>query len=121
MDAADRAEMIAKHQAAIDSFVTPHLDAIKKLKAECPHYFKQLTDKQLADKWMSEGAYCTVCKKDFGWRCKVSPDGVCHYHTTVYSKVILIDGRVVDPPADHDAKYETEDSCIFCGMPEERK
>lgn len=120
MTSVERKRLLDEHQAAIDSFVTPHLDAIKKLKAECPHHFELLTAEQLADKWMSVGARCTVCKKHLGWRCKVSPDSTCHYYT-YDGKVTLIDGREVDPPADHDAHYETEDSCIFCGFPEERK
>lgn len=67
-----------------------------------------------------EGAGCQHCGEDFGWYCEESPDNVCHYYST-NGKVRLIDGLMVDVPADHNDKYETDDSCIFCGAPEERK
>lgn len=112
----ERKQQIEAHKAAVKQ----HRDAIQELTEQCPHDFQPLTEKQLADKWMSVGAVCTVCKEDFGWRCKESPDGVCHYYTDD-GKVTLIDGRVVDPPADHDCKSESSDWCVFCGHPEERK
>jgi hypothetical protein len=58
---------------------------------------------------------------ELGWDCPASPDKKCHYYTTKEKKVVLNDGRVVDPPKGHDFEYETDDSCIFCGEPEERK
>jgi hypothetical protein len=116
MDNSERKKRIEEHQAAI----AQHREAIDQLKSTCPHHFEPLTDKQLADQWMSVGAVCTVCRQDFGWRCKKSPDGVCHY-LTENKKITLIDGRVVDPPPDHDPGCESYDWCVFCGHPEERK
>lgn len=68
-----------------------------------------------------ESASCAVCSTSLGWRCPDAPDGVCHYFTESDGAVKLIDGSTVQPPADHDPEFETEDSCIFCGSPEERK
>ncbi len=49
-----------------------------------------------------------------------SPDGICHYYTS-NNKIILKDGTQIDPPYDHDEDGESEDWCIYCGEPEERK
>lgn len=93
---------------------------LANLKEQCTHEMRPLTKKELDDKWMSVDALCVVCGKSFGWRCKVSPDGVCHYFSED-GKVELIDGTFVDIPIDHDPEYETDDGCIFCGHPDERK
>lgn len=97
-----------------------------QVTAECKHEFKPLTDKQLADKWMSVSATCIHCKNDFGWRCIKSPDGACHYYTTDDEpyRIELIDGTLVEPPAEYGMEEkcdETADHCIYCGMPDERK
>ena len=55
---------------------------LNELIQKCPHWFKELTEAELNDKWMSVGATCKMCHKSFGWRCKDSPDSVCHYFTT---------------------------------------
>jgi hypothetical protein len=69
---------------------------------------------------MGVGAYCLICDKSFGWRCKESPDGVCHYKNEVDDKqLLLINGKTVDAPADYAEHYY--ESCIYCGQPEERK
>lgn len=107
---------IVDHRAEIRR----HSEAIGDLIAECTHHLKPLTEKELADEWMSVGAVCVDCRHDFGWRCKVSPDGVCHYFSEE-GQVELIDGRKVPIPEDHDPNYETDDGCIFCGHPDERK
>jgi len=65
-------------------------------------------------------AVCPTCNKDFGWFCEKSPDGVCHYFT-IDGKVGLLNGTLVDPPKEHDISNESDDWCIYCGMPEERK
>lgn len=96
------------------------VSAINKLRTMCPHTFDPLTKAELDDKWMSVGAWCLGCESDFGWRCKESPDGVCHYDTCD-GKVHLINDSICDPPEGHDKRRETLDSCIFCGHPEERK
>lgn len=69
---------------------------------------------------MSVSANCQGCHQYFGWRCKKSPDGVCHYYSED-GKIELIDNTQVPTPEDHDPDYETDDCCIFCGMPDERK
>jgi hypothetical protein len=84
---------------------------IGELKASCPH--------RLSGK---DSLRCDVCGRGFGWRCPESPDGVCHYYTEEDGKIHLIDGRKVDvPDKDHDPQYETDDSCLFCREPSERK
>lgn len=55
------------------------------------------------------------------WDCEVSPDGKCHYYTNDSGKIELYTGAEVDPPEGHDPKNESDDWCIFCGNPEERK
>lgn len=78
------------------------------------------------------GAECAICGQDFGWWCPDSLDHVCHYYsdsltveeakaanTTFY--VLLIDGTKCLMPKDYKDTYETEDQCIFCGQPQERK
>jgi hypothetical protein len=76
------------------------------------------------------GAECVICDKMLGWFCTESPDNTCHYHSEEgpqlydekpYNYVHLITGEEHVLPADYDGKYETEDCCIFCGQPEERK
>lgn len=67
-----------------------------------------------------EGAVCDTCGSGFGWYCPESPDHTCHYNS-VNGLVTLIDGRTVPIPEEHDPDYESDDSCIFCGEPDERK
>ena len=100
--------------------IKEHQEAIYKLLEECQHTFRILNSEQLADEWMSVSAGCIGCGQDFGWRCKESPDQVCHYFSED-GKVELIDGTSVSVPCDHDSDYETDDHCIFCGLPDERK
>lgn len=95
-----------------------------KLKALCTHMFRPLTHKEMMDKWMSIGSICIICREHFGWRCKKSPDMVCHYYSEDRNgrrEVDLINGITHVLPRDHNHEYETTDSCIFCGMPDERK
>ncbi len=85
-----------------------------RLQEECPHKVGPL-DKRHAS------AVCEGCNKDFGWYCPDSPDHACHYEA-YEGKVELIDGTVVDPPADHENKgLASYDACIYCGHPDERK
>jgi hypothetical protein len=58
---------------------------------------------------------------DHGWDCPESPDKKCHYFTNEAGKVVLKKGVEVDPPQGHDSDNESDDWCIFCGAPEERK
>jgi hypothetical protein len=70
------------------------------------------------------GADCVICEKDFGWWCPESPDHACHYYSITTADgftVTMINGEEYLLPKDHVDTYETEDQCIFCGQPEERK
>lgn len=75
---------------------------------------------------MSEGADCLICHRDYGWRCKNSPDGICHYFTQPNGiSVNLINGNIDNvqfkKSDNYDPEYESYDWCVYCGMPEERK
>jgi hypothetical protein len=80
---------------------------IRKLKSECDHPV------------ISNG-YCKGCNKDFGWPCSKSPDKVCHYFS-YQGHITLINGKKHQLPSSYDDNHESEDWCIFCGAPEERK
>lgn len=96
-----------------------------QLKAKCVHVIGYTIDHLFGD---DEGdTYCTLCHYHFGHYCPESPDHTCHYFTED-GKIKLVTGVEVDVPKDHldeDGKYdpnwETDDSCLFCGSPEERK
>lgn len=113
-------DRIRKEMAERRQQIREHSAALQKLKDECPHLLRDLTTKELADEWMSVGASCIGCGTDFGWRCKESPDSVCHYYSED-GQIELINGTMVPIPADHDPDFEINDCCIFCGMPDERK
>ena len=98
---------------------------LHKLLEGCEHRFRPLSEEELADLWMSTGAWCDVCHYSFGWRCKISPDSVCHYFSVDQGGKLSpqIDG---DPVTFPQGEYggpdsESDDWCLFCGMPEERK
>jgi len=59
------------------------------------------------------------------WYCPDSIDHHCHYYTERDDKgyyVELVNGdKLYKLPEDHDPDYETDDDCIFCHDPEERK
>lgn len=87
----------------------------------CKHTFRPLTTEELNDKWMSVGARCECCDKLFGWRCKKSPDDVCHYHS-FEGYVTLIDGtKCVSGLTLTEEENQSFDMCLYCGMPSERK
>ena len=82
--------------------------------------------------------WCEVCDKHFGHYCPESPDHGCHYYTEDDGlHVKLYTGEIIRKPIDaHDPddwagrtitvnedckRYETDDSCLFCHAPEERK
>lgn len=97
-----------------------------RLKKGCPHKLRSLTEEELADQWMSVGARCMICSEHFGWRCKISPDGVCHYCLEPKNDVLgiyLVDGSF-RPVAELPPHRESSGMCIFCifcSMPDERK
>jgi hypothetical protein len=96
-----------------------------KLK-QCPHVIQYCYE---IEKWSSgttfkEGStWCEVCDKDFGHYCDVSPDHACHYFTEdgmiKLNNGQIIDSKTLDP--DHDPDWETDDTCLFCSNPQERK
>lgn len=87
----------------------------ENLRKECSHLIEEV------DGWAS----CVICSLGFGWYCPDSPDHVCHYftekNTLVAGKVALIPAGFALPTQEIDPEYETEDKCLFCGNPDERK
>lgn len=64
---------------------------------------------------------CAICDEFLShWHCDKSPDGCCHYYSDD-GEVALVDGTKHQLPEDHDIKFESDEFCIFCGEPEERK
>lgn len=65
--------------------------------------------------------------RPWGWYCPDSPDHQCSYHAERDENgkyfVWTINGEKVFLPkyTVEDAKHESDDWCIFCGQPEERK
>lgn len=80
--------------------------ALREAKKNCTHVIAPGSVAKSNWSWWGgqwnfcSGAYCAICEKDFGWYCLVSPKHYCEYN------------REEDPMCD---------SCIHCGMPDERK
>ncbi len=72
---------------------------------------------------------CSVCDDKFdGWYCPSSPDHFCHYDSWtedgINHYIYISEGDEFEQfqlPEDHDPCEGSEDDCIFCGQPEERK
>lgn len=70
---------------------------------------------------------CTICKSHLGWWCPKSPDHHCHYFTSGMVNgekffVFLSNGFTYTfPQHPNVGESESEDQCLFCGHPEERK
>lgn len=107
---------IQKHQEQINH----HQQEINAIKRNCSHSFDGLTEKQKADEHMCLKAICWGCGSCFGWRCKESPDQVCHYYSR-NGRVELIYNDSVPVPEGYDPCNECYEICIFCGEPRERK
>ncbi len=97
---------------AADALAIKSLSEARHLRNQC--------EKHLVIATQYGGAVCAICSKSFGWSCGQSPDRVCHYESKD-GLVEMLDGAVLPVPKDHDASEETDDMCIFCGQPEERK
>lgn len=121
----------AQFKADVDAAKQKIEDAksyLGNLLKTCVHVLPKLTP-EMVDllrihdhrSWSYDSATCMLCSTYFGYRCPDSPDSVCHYYTNEQGRVRLIDGTEIEPPPEHDTEYETPDSCIFCGSPEERK
>lgn len=77
-----------------------------------------------------ESGQCPECRGYVGgWWCPKSPDNSCYYHSEPIVKngsesvnvVVLENGEHVELPRTHNPDNESEDWCIFCGAPDERK
>lgn len=72
-----------------------------------------------------DSAWCEDCETHFGWWCPDSPDHLCQYFS--YDKngtraVMLRDGTEhIFQEYKNDPNYESDDDCLFCGSPDERK
>lgn len=90
----------------------------QRLSDECPHSMERT----------SEGsATCPICKLHKRWHCVDSPDKVCHWFSETqpgFGKfwIIELDNKMFDLDGYTKEQHnnETKDSCIFCGLPEER-
>ena len=97
-----------------------------KLIDECPHTLNKF-NKEAEDDCTS--AVCEICGSLFGWYCPKSPDHACHYFSEEEDDgrhyVRLIDGTKCYLPDSYTKQKkhedESDDWCIFCGQPEERK
>ncbi len=91
------------------------LARIKELRKELRGLEKECEHK------VDKDGKCLGCGQGFGWPCPDSLDGVCHYYTED-GMIHLIDGREVPSPTKvKDRRYESDDQCVFCGEPSERK
>jgi len=126
-------EFIAGVKAGIKAFATwkdgeQFVGCLQKsLKEVLKEVEEGLTKQPCTSHFCGKNSYdslvCLTCGKSFGWYCIKSPDHTCHYRST-NGKIELIDGTMIDRPKSKyspDPEYENEDSCIFCGLPEERK
>jgi hypothetical protein len=75
------------------------------------------------------GSVCKDCGTHQGWYCPKSPDNRCYYFSHL-GKIIgrksrryvrLNNGTIYYLPEKYDGRNESDDWCIFCGAPEERK
>ena len=116
-------------QASIDKQTAHRL--LMSLKAKCTHVAPNLILNKIFKEYDSQS--CIICGTYMGHGCGKSPDRVCHYYTTevngqrgvelfegkfVPLKDILSEGETED---DYCMENETDDYCLFCGLPEERK
>jgi len=96
---------------------------------KAPNICNHVIEEQQSDKY---GNYKQVmyskCEEKFElWYCEKSPDHRCYYYTDgkdeqgyyvldINNNKIYIEGHT-----DKDEEYESDDCCLFCGQPEERK
>jgi len=91
-----------------------HIIMYNELIRSCPHELQKV----------SESAWCRICGQYVGWWCPKSPDHLCYYYSESIdgdnNKVRLADGTLIDIPERHNPDHESDDWCIFCGLPYER-
>lgn len=121
-------KILTESQLAAKQHIIDLQKQLREAVEKCPHVFTELAQAEWDDKWFSESAQCLICNSYFGWRCKISPDQNCHYYTEQDGPnglryVTLINGQkhYLPLPSNYDNQWETDDSCLFCGMPDERK
>jgi len=107
-------DSILRHVAELGNDVT----ALKRLlMLLCPHGAKRVQK--------GDSGVCSECGAgDGSWWCPKSPDNHCYYFSEeAESKrvVLLKNGETFILPADHKHENETDDTCLFCGAPDERK
>ena len=114
-----KAELKLRITAWMERAAHYELDELHRRLAPCTH---PLTVQK------GDSHYCRTCKSHVGegWWCPDSPDNHCYYFTEKWPGNA---GRFVDLKngdrrffhKDHDHENETDDCCLFCGAPEERK
>jgi hypothetical protein len=106
--------------AVANAAVTRAYEDLNLLLAQCQHEIKIPSARDL--KHYSGSAICIICGEDFGWYCPKSPDHICYYRSESDGwTVILRNGTKVTLNEHSDPEYQTDDCCLFCGAPEERK
>jgi ribonuclease HI len=96
--------------AILNKIQSEHQGNYQKYRHLCQHHIVKKYDSVICDK----------CDEGFGWYCPDSPDHTCYYYSDE-GNVTLIDGTLVPIPETHNSSYESDDYCIFCGSPDERK
>ena len=82
-----------------------------------------------SDKEGGGSARCVTCNRYMGfWFCPQSPDNRCYYYSEPNgdgSRHVQLENGVKHQLTkewrDDDAEHETDDDCLFCHHPEERK
>lgn len=108
---------------------------LEELTKTCPHVMETVKEQSTYSTTIE--VKCKVCgtvqAHDHGWTCEKSPDGICHYYTDTDRDgvrcVVLTDGTMDHnfPRTEEGSNwewhpdYETDDMCLYCGEPEERK
>lgn len=100
-----------------DNFLNIILDSLNDAERQsCPHF---------SIKRSHDSCVCIDCEKDFGWWCPDSPDHMCYYFNDGQIDgryyVTLLNGEKYLLPENYDGDNESDDWCIFCGQPKERK
>lgn len=100
---------------------------LNKLLFPCQH--KVQVQKKQIDDFDYDSPQCEKCKEDLGgWYCPDSPDHLCHYFSQKNRAgedvIYLLDGTEVNMKSinpEHQVKFETDDDCVYCHDPRERK
>jgi hypothetical protein len=103
--------------------------AKKLLEGRCFHEIKIQEPDNEGYYGSAECIYCDGLgwNSIFTWYCPDSPDHACHYHSDSDGKrryTTDINGERIylsKKHTDENARWETDDQCLFCGLPNERK